>query len=110
MATTKLIDKYNRELSALSSDDLKKYNYVILANDDNANNPTNYKIKCSDFKNWINDDISISQKFNDITGQISQLTNICANLSGRVNTLETENEDLKSRIENLETLLSLSSN
>lgn len=112
MATTKLIDKYNVELLALSSEKING-NYVILANDDNADNPTNYKIKCNDFKNWINDDISISQKFNDITEQISQLidnnnalSQRIDTLSKRIDTLEKENEELKT----VEKLLSLSSN
>lgn len=109
MATTKLIDKYNVELLALSSEKING-NYVILANDDNADNPTNYKIKCNDFKNWINDDISISQKFNDITEQISQLIDNNNALSQRIDKLEQENTSLKSRIQILEALLSSSTN
>lgn len=113
MATTKLIDKYNVELLALSSEKING-NYVILANDDNANNPTNYKIKCNDFKNWINgSNVDVSTSLNTINDAIKQIldNNIALSqqidtLSKRIDTLEKENEELKT----VEKLLSLSSN
>ena len=110
MATTKLIDKYNIELPALSSEKITG-NYVILANDDNANNPKNYKIKCNDFKNWIiGSNIDVSKSLDIINAQIAQLIENNITLSQRIDKLEQENTDLKSRIQNLEELLSLSSN
>ena len=110
MATTKLIDKYNIELQALSSEKING-NYVILANDDNYDNPTNYKIKCNDFKNWIiGSNIDVSKSLDIINTQIAQLIENNITLSQRIDTLEQENTDLKSRIQNLEELLSLSSN
>lgn len=110
MATTKLIDKYNIELPALSSEKING-NYVILANDDNVDNPKNYKIKCNDFKNWIiGSNIDVSKSLDIINAQIAQLIENNIALSQRIDTLEQENTDLKSRIQNLEELLSLSSN
>lgn len=109
MATTKLIDKYNIELPALSSEKING-NYVILANDDNADNPTNYKIKCNDFKSWINgSNIDVSTSLNTINGQITQLIENNITLSQRIDKLEQENTNLKSRIQILEALLSSSS-
>ncbi len=110
MATTKLIDKYNIELPALSSEKING-NYVILANDDNYDNPKNYKIKCNDFKNWIiGSNIDVSKSLDIINAQIGQLIENNITLSQRIDKLEQENTDLKSRIQNLEELLSLSSN
>lgn len=112
MATTKLIDKYNQGLSELSVNDLSSQStdYVILANNNNANKPENYKVKCSVFKKWITGDNDIATSLNTINEQIAQLITNYNNLLGRTETLESENEALKSRVDDLEALLSLSSN
>lgn len=97
---TKIIDIYNSELKELVNVSDINDNYVILMNKHDNSVNSNIIAQAKTLKGYFTNE-SVSQKdYNTLIEQIGLL-------ESRLNKLENENDDLKKRLENIETLISL---
>lgn len=98
MASTKIIDKYNFELSELLNVRDVKDDYVVLMNNNDSSDSKNLKIKVAK----LNDYFTLKTDANIILMQ-EQI----GIMQQKLSELENQNADLKERINLCEQLLSL---